>query len=173
MKFHAILSCSTILIHCLLCGYSLAANDNENGTIDTPEGTQPPKRMKPDRKCFVQQPINLGPRTSCPANSNYRKLSELVQAAAANQEGAGASNMADLILSRSGIFDWSSRDLDQLYVCDHHYKKLGEEWANNEPVTGRAKNWLCNFPPLLVHHCMRMMSWVPDMCLGTSLSSSQ
>ena len=107
------------------------------------EGATVPKRQRSNEICFVQLPINIGDRSDCPSDSNIMKMADLTQMPVGDY---GAKNMADLILSRSGIFDWNTRNLENLHVCEHHFKMLGQDWLKNQPTKGREKKRICAVP---------------------------
>jgi hypothetical protein len=62
----------------------------------------------------------------------------------------GSENVADLILARSGIFDYDQSDLDKMQVCPKHATKLGLGWTDirtNRPPKG-ASGLKCNVPDI-------------------------
>lgn len=113
----------------------------------------PVGRQKRSIPCLVQTDIFRGDRTACDGGQ-LQKMSDVKREAAATRPGVayGADNMADVILSRLGIFDYDKWNLDGMNICIKHKKELGSEWeahGNNRPKMSQRDNQpRCNVPSI-------------------------
>lgn len=102
----------------------------------------------PTRQCLVQTNIFHGTTSQC-GPGELQKMSELIAVEVPTEERYGSSNKADLILSRSGIFDSVQRNLENLFICAKHRDELSTDWSKiNRPikVTSGKRGPRCDMP---------------------------
>lgn len=106
----------------------------------------------PVPKCVVKLDVFLGvSKTEC-GQGPLESLSTLKSEPVPQRAGRlGADNMADLILSRGGIFNYDKRNLDNHYICPKHKDEYGADWLNQQPKTRGGSGQMvakCNAPDL-------------------------
>lgn len=104
----------------------------------------------PLRQCLLQTEEFRGSRTPC-GEGDLQPMTELVPILPPEEEKFGTTNLADLILTRAGIFDVTLEKLATLHICPKHRNELGLGWTSDTKNRPRAKvrreNKLkCNMP---------------------------
>lgn len=111
----------------------------------------------PTPQCFVQTALfhAEAKKTACGGGAGTApsliKLSDVKAESVPVHQLFGAENLADLILSRGGIFNGMQRNLETMYVCPLHKRALGEGWTedeSNRPIKkhGSKRSERCNVP---------------------------
>lgn len=104
----------------------------------------------PTTRCVVATPIfqSTSPKTACD-DGDHTKLSIIATEPHLEEDLYGAANMADLILSRGGIFDSQRRDLDDIHICQKHHDEFGLGWSQklaNRPLKKGPNQLACAIP---------------------------
>lgn len=108
----------------------------------------PPENRPRTETCLVQTNLFKGIRSACDAG-DLHKLSAMLNMAPPRGASFGAESMADVILSRSGIFD-DQLNLEHMHICSKHRDALGSQWEQNRPTVRRKGERFpkCNMPAL-------------------------
>ncbi len=98
----------------------LDPDDDPNGV----SGQNDNEESEQGNECFLSY---MGQTKSKTHEGNLKQLSTLAEQQPFSGElgVSGVQNMADLILSRTGIYDWELRDLSTTFVCEKHERELG------------------------------------------------
>lgn len=104
------------------------------------------------RQCLAKSELFRGDWTEC-AGGHAHNLNELKNQVVPEDKRFGTQNLADLILARSGIFDYQEADLANMQVCRNHHSELGLGWTENpsnrpKKRTTSKKYFKCNVPAL-------------------------
>lgn len=104
------------------------------------------------RQCLVKSIAFHGDWTEC-SGGQAHDLSELKNQVPPEDKRFGTRNLADLILARSGIFDYQEADLANFQICRKHLSELGIGWTDirsNRPekTSGSKRYFKCNMPAL-------------------------
>lgn len=107
----------------------------------------PPVTLPP--KCIVQTDVFRGTKSECDGG-DLRLMSDVANNPVPPGERYGATDMADLILSRGGIFNQNKRNLNNIQICQKHEKEYGRDWTKSSKNRPRRKildfPFKCNLP---------------------------
>ncbi len=111
------------------------SNESSDGQQIANDDTEVPK----DAEYFMKHPLRSNGVTPCgigEGNEILHRLSSLVGNPVPTGRVYGADNEADLLLSRgAAIFDYTERDLTNMFVCSKHKAELTTAWIRtNTPA---------------------------------------
>lgn len=106
----------------------------------------------PVSTCFVQTEL-FRSTTKTPCGGELQKISNLIGQQVSADKAFGTQNVADLVLSRGGIFDYEQQNLENIHVCALHRNQLGTGWTeipSNRPNkrAGTRTAERCNIPTI-------------------------